>query len=146
MELVKVCVIVAVATVVIHPKQMAVSRFALGLVLVCTIMLPIVDIIKENKTNLDNLPELVVPESNVSEDVISAAMERGLKEYISEIVGVAPVGISVSVVGIDTSSMKAEEIYVTLPRECVYTDYRALETRLANEFTNGGVCEVELDI
>ena len=142
----KLSLFVGVALNLAHPKQEKVIRLSLGIILLSAVTLPFVDIIADNGLNLD----LILPDEGidveVSDDAIEEAFEDGIREYICSSYGLSSSDVKVMADGFDLSSMTASRLYVTLSGKGAYVDYRALADHLAEEFTRGGECRIELDI
>lgn len=142
-----VIAIAAAASVLSHSKMRKISKCALGLIVICVIMLPLVDIFKDNDLFFDfdySFDDL--ENSDMNDEEIERAFEVGIERYIAEKYDVDISLIHVSVDGFDISKMKAERIYVALSGRAMNIDYRRLEDVLRENFTDGGECEVELDV
>lgn len=141
----KFLVFIGIALNVIHPKQIRITRLTLGVIVLSAVMLPFVDIMDKNKV-FDAFTPTVSDEESMGDDMIERLYEDAIKEYVAQLCKIDNADVKVTVDGLDVSSMKAKRIYVSLSGKGITVDYRNLETRLANEFTNGGDCKVELDI
>jgi len=142
-----VIAIAAAASVLSHSKMRKISRCALGLIMICVIMLPLVDIFKDNDFFFDlDYSFDDFQDDDMNDDEIERAFEIGIEKYIAERYDADVSLIHVSVDGFDISKMKAERIYVTLSGRAMNIDYRRLEDILRENFTDGGECEVELDV
>lgn len=142
----KLALFVGVALNLSHPRQERVMRISLGIILLSAIMLPFVDIINHNQLNftLSTSPGSI--DTEMSDDMIEQAFEDGIQKYICASYDLDDSEVRVMADGFDFSSMTAERLYVTLSGRGVYIDYRSLADRLAQEFTRGGECRVELNI
>ena len=141
------CIFIAVLLALAHPRLKSVSVFGAGILLVCVIMLPLVDIISDFDIN-DSLEGLIndMQYEGMSDDAIEIAFERGIAKYVADEYGVSPDNVAVYVDGFDMGALTAERIYVTLSGRAALLDYKSIEERLADEFTRGGECEVTLRI
>lgn len=142
---VRVLTVAALALTLMHKKMDKVTRMAIGIVVICAIMSPFVDIIRENGLDFDWESELDYMDGEVNDEAIELAFEEGIGAYICDLYGISASCVKVNVDGLDMSKMRAERIYVTLLSEGMLVDYRALEYELIEEFTDGGECEVRLD-
>ena len=141
------CIFIAVLLNLAHPRLKSASVFGAGILLVCVIMLPLVDIISDFDIN-DSLDKLIndMQYEQMGDDAIELAFERGIAEYVADEYGVSPDNVAVCVDGFDMGALTAERIYVTLSGRAALLDYKSIEDRLADEFTRGGECEVTLKI
>ena len=137
---------VAFATAVAHPGLRQATGFATGILVICAIMLPLVDIIKDINLNFDVDEYLGSTKNEQPEDVIKVAFEDGIREYISVEYGVDESLVIVLADGFDMSKMRAERIYVTLMGKAALLDYKRIEEMIEREFTNNGECEVSVKI
>ena len=129
-----------------HPRQRYATVFAAGVILICAIMLPIVDIIKGYDRNFNIDEYLSLTDGYQSTDMVETAFEEGIKLYIAEVWRVDAGDIAVMVDGFDLSSLRAERIYVTLGGKAALLDYKSIEDELIREFTQDGECEVSVRI
>lgn len=126
-----------------HIKTKQSVSFAIGVLIVSAIMLPLVDILRSN--------EPIFPEVDVSGNVeindasIEVAYVDGIEKYVADRLGVPLTDVEVRIDGFDISTMLAERIYVTLSGDAIYCDYRALREEIGREFTKEGRCEVRID-
>ena len=113
--------------------------------MICVILLPIVDIIRD--FSIENyLSEFYDEfEYEVSDESVELAFEDGIAAYIAEEYGVARECVCVGVDGFDIEYLTAERIYVTLSKEAVYLDYKRIESDVGEKFTKSGECEVSLN-
>ena len=142
----KLSLFVGVALNLAHPKQERFMRISLGIILLSAIMLPFIDIIGNNKLEIE-LPILSGGiDEEMSDDVIEEAFEDGIRQYICVSYDLSEENVKVMADGFDFSSMTAERLYVTLSGDGAYIDYRALSDALVKEFTRGGECRIEVNI
>ena len=135
---------VAVALSLAHPKLKSVTNFGAGIVMICVIMLPLVDIIKDFSLNggLDGIFDGIDYEAEDS--AIELAFELGVAEYVAKTYGTDRECVGVNADDFDIGTLTAERIYVTLRGEAMLLDYKKIEEELAAEFTAGGECEVSV--
>jgi hypothetical protein len=107
-------------------------------------LLPIVDIINGFDWNFDTQQYLGDLEIESSEDVLKAAFEAGIREYLASEYQVDESLIVVLADGFDISEVKAQRIYVTLIGKASALDYKRIESQVEREFTNNGECEVSV--
>ena len=138
--------LISVALVVVHPRQKSATVFAAGVILICAVMLPIVDIIKGYGGNFNIDEYLNLTEDYQSADMVEAAFEEGIRLYIADEYRVDAGDVTVRVDGFDLSSLRAERIYVTLSGKAALLDYKSIEEELIREFTQDGECEVSVRI
>lgn len=141
------CLFLAVGLGVAHPRFKSATNLGAGVLLICAIMLPLVDIIRD--FDIDNSFEKMLEDieySGMTDSAIELAFEDGIAEYVSDRWGVDRDSIIVNVDGFDMESLSAERIYVTLGGKGVLVDYKRIEEALTEEFTRGGECEVSLNI
>lgn len=141
----KLAVFFAIALNFAHPRQNKTIKLSVGIVMICAIMLPFIDIINEKTLKIGDF-DLVDREEAQGEGLIKGFFEDAVKEYISQTCGIDKSDVSVSVGGFDIATMKAKSLRVTLSGKCMTVDYRRLEVELAKEFTEEGRCEVEIGI
>ena len=138
--------LISVALAVVHPRQKSATVFAAGVILICAVMLPIVDIIKGYGGNFNIDEYLNLTEDYQSADMVEAAFEEGIRLYIADEYRVDAGDVTVRVDGFDLSSLRAERIYVTLSGKAALLDYKSIEEELIREFTQDGECEVSVRI
>ena len=131
---------------VAHSRLKRVTEFGAGILLICAILLPIVDIIADYEVKIDSEIYLDEIDMNATDDLIESAFEDGIREYLATEYRVEPSLVSVRADGFDMGKMRAERIYVTLSGSAAYLDYKRIENEVASEFTDGGECEVSLNI
>ena len=142
----KVLLFVGFAINIAHPRQIGVMRVVLGMILISAIMLPLVDIFDENRLEIDIGSLGEDNNGEINDDAIEYAFERGIERYICSEYNLREGEVRVMADGFDLSDMTAKKIYVVLSGSGIYIDYKRLRGYIAEEFTKGGVCEVELDI
>lgn len=139
------CTFFAVLSGVAHRKFNAATRFGVGILMICVIMLPLVDIFA-NFDAYSALEELIGDVGYDSTDsMIELAFEDGVRRHLADKYSVDPECISVRADGFDMEKLKAHRIYVSLSGEAVYLDYHRIERHVEDEFTEGGKCEVSLN-
>lgn len=138
---------VALALGVSHPKLRNATNFSAGVLIICAILLPLIDIIRDidRKYSVDDLL-FDIEYSDATDDAIEIAFEEGIALYIADKYGVNKDDVLVMADGFDIGGMKAERIYITLSSKAALLDYKKIEEKIAKEFTNGGECEVSLKI
>ena len=137
----------AIALGVSHHKLKSVTIFSTGVLLICAILLPLVDITQnfDKKYDLDGILD-EFEYDGVSDGAIEAAFESGIAEYVATSYGVSRESVSVQVDGFDMGMLKAQRIYVTLRNDALRLDYKRIAEELEREFTFAGECEVTLKI
>lgn len=141
------CTFIALALAVAHPRLRIASNFGAGILMICAILLPLVDIIRD--FNAQNVVDDILGEfqyDGATDSSIELAFESGISEYVAQKHDVDADCVKVMVDGFDMESLKAKRIYVTLSGDAVRLDYKRIERELAAEFTLGGECEVSLKI
>lgn len=138
---------ISLALGVVHPKLKSATGFCAGILLICSIMLPIVDIFKDFDSDY-YINELIedVEYNAYTDDMVELAFESGISKYVADKYGVEENDVYVMADGFDIESMTATRIYVTLSARAALIDYKKVEEDIKNNFTNGGECEVSLKI
>ncbi len=131
---------------VVHPSVKKATSFAAGILVICTVMLPLVDFIRG--FDFDFTADSLFGELDYSatDSAVELAFEDGIARYVAEKYGVDKECISVRADGFDIGSLRAERIYVTLSGSGVLLDYSEIEKEISYQFTYGGECEVFYDI
>lgn len=140
------CAIVALMLGVSHFRLRGAIRISAGIILICAILLPLVDIIKDFEQEFDSDIYFKDFDAELSDNAIEGAFEDGVARYLADEYRVDTALISVNADGFDMGKMRAERIYVTLRGEAVRLDFKRIENEVAKEFTDGGECEVTLEI
>lgn len=131
---------------IVHPKLRSITSFGAGVLAICAVLLPLVDIIGDYNYDL-SLDELLGDvDYNATDSAIELAFEEGVAEYISSAYKVEKESVRVYADGFDISTLSAERIYVTLSGEAIRLDYKRIEAEVSDRFTRGGECEVNLEI
>ena len=141
------CLFLAVGAGVAHPKFRSATNLGAGVLIICSIMLPLVDIIRD--FDMDNSFEKMLDEleySGMTDGAIELAFEDGIAEYVSDRWKIDKDSVTVNADGFDMESLTAERIYVTLGGKGAWVDYKRIEEVLIEEFTRDGECEVSLRI
>lgn len=142
---IKLSVFIAGALHFSHDKQTKMMKISLGIVFISAIMLPIVDIINENGFDFENTISGCDKDfENVSGEIEKEIFERCIADYISSEYSLDKDFVKVRVEELDFSSMSAGRIRILLSGKGVYIDYKSLANDIESEFTDGGVCEIEL--
>lgn len=142
-----VTVFLALALGMSHIRARGITSFAAGVLLICAILLPLVDIF--NDFNVDSYLDDLLKNTeydNVTDDMIEEAFEKGVSEYIADEYGVDGELVLVMADGFDMESLTAQRIYVTLCKQAATLDYKKIEEDVSRLFTSGGECEVSLKI
>ena len=137
-------VFIALAVGISHPRLKRSISFGAGVLIICAILLPLVDIIKDIDIKIDIEDYLENIETNLSDDALEMAFEEGIREYISGEYKVDKDLITVMADGFDFECMRAERIYVTLVGRAAMLDYKMIESVVEKEFNKEGECEVSL--
>lgn len=138
---------VSLALGVAHPRLKSAASFSAGVLVICAILLPIVDIIRDidKRYLVDDLLS-DIDYADATDDAIELAFEEGIAVYIADKYGVNKGDVLVMADGFDIGSMRAERIYITLSSRASFLDYKKIEEEIEKEFTQGGECEVSLKI
>ena len=141
------CLFLAVAQGVAHPRFAAITNFGAGVLVICAILLPIVDIIHSFDAN-DFYDKILndIEYTGATDSSIELAFEEGVADYVSARWDIDREHARVSVDGFDMESLTAKRIYVTLSGKGLLADYKRIEEALVPEFTRDGECEVSLDL
>ena len=133
---------VAVAFGVSHPRLRNAVSFGGGILLVCGILLPVVDILQEFDVDksLDDIFDGI--DFDATDSAIELAFENGVAEHIANSYGIPCECVSVRADGFDIASLTAERIYVTLSGKGALLDYKRIENEVGAEFAPRGYCEV----
>ena len=144
--LLALCVFVSVALGVAHPRMKKAISFGAGVLIICAIMLPLVDILVSFKSDnaLDGLFDNI--NYDATDNAIELAFEEGLAEYVSLKYDVDQGDVLVKADGFDMEKLRAERIYVTLAGKAVLIDYKSLEDEIGKQFTFSGECEVSISL
>lgn len=146
-ETLTLCVFISVALGVAHPRLKKTVSFSAGILIICSIMLPIVDILcsfDADKTFDKILADMDY--DGATDNSIELAFENGIAEYIAEEYAVDTSAVLVNVDGFDMASLRAERIYVTLSGEAILLDYKKIEKEICEMFTKMGECEVSINV
>ena len=133
---------VATAFGVSHPRLRNAVSFGGGILLVCGILLPIVDILQDFDVDksLDDIFDGI--DFDATDSAIELAFENGVAEHIANSYGIPCECVSVRADGFDIASLTAERIYVTLSGKGALLDYKRIEKEVGAEFAPRGYCEV----
>ena len=137
---------IALAVGASHPRMKKSTEFSAGLLLICIILLPLVNIIKDIDVRINTEDYLGNIEAEVTDDALELAFEEGIREYISGEYRVDRELITVMADGFDLECMRAEKIYVTLSGKAALVDYKRIEKEVEKEFTKSGECEVSVKL
>lgn len=145
-EIIILMTFAAILLGIAHPKLKGATSYSIGVLIICVILLPLVDIIRDfdTKSMFDSINMDI--EYDITDDMIEASFEEGISEYIAQKHGVDKSCVTVMADGFDMERLRAERIYVTLSGRAVFLDYKKIEDEVRSEFTNGGECEVSLKI
>ena len=147
LQLLTLCLFFAVLISVSHERTRSTVSFGAGILIISAILLPLVDIIRD--FSIDDYIDSIYGEvgyENVSDTEIEMVFEAGIAAYVAKEYGVKSECVSVRVDGFDMEFLRADRIYVTLRGEAIRLDYKRIERELAEEFTQGGECEVMLSL
>ena len=146
-ETLTLCVFISVALGIVHPRLKRMVSFSAGILIICSIMLPLVDILRS--FDIDRTFDNVLADMNhdgATDSSIELAFESGIAEYIAEKYVVETSAILVNVDGFDMAALRAERIYVTLSGEAILLDYKKIEKEICEMFTKMGECEVSINV
>ena len=146
-EALALCVFVSVALGVAHPRLKQAVRFSAGILIICSIMLPLVDIFRS--FDADETLEGIFTDMNyigATDSSIELAFETGIAEYIAEKYAVDLGSVLVNADGFDMAVLRAERIYITLSGEAILLDYKKIEKEICEAFTKMGECEVSINV
>ena len=138
---------IVLAVGISHPRLKRSTSFGAGVLLICVIMLPLVDIISE--FDIDSALDGIIGDMDVdgmTDDALELAFEDGIEQYISEKYKVDKSCVIVFADGFDIESIRADRIYVSLSGRASFLDYKKIEEDIALNFTKEGECEVSLKI
>ena len=123
-------------------------RTALSLIIICTVINPVVSLVREVERLEIGEYELeeFIPEINESEFGKNAkdAFEDGVKKFICEKFSLNDSEVRVVLIGFDTINMKTEKIKVTLYGDGAYSDLRGIAYEISS--LGVGECEVEIGV
>ena len=140
------CLALALAVSLSHPKMSEVTRIGAGVLVICVVMLPFIDIIR-SYDNDDLFSELLSKiESDSTDSNIELSFEEGIARYIESEYSLSAGCVGVSVDGFDLETLRCQRVYVTLSGEALKLDYKRLSEEISEMFTHSGECEVSLDI
>ena len=145
-EIIILMTFAAILLGIAHPKLKGATSYGIGFLIICVILLPLVDIIRDFDVNSlfdDAFGDI---DYDATDSAIELAFEDGVAEYVAGEYGVLRECVSVNADGFDVSSLTAKRIYVTLSGSAALLDYKRIESDLEKEFTKGGECEVSLKI
>ncbi len=146
-SVIKLAVLASVLVTISHKRTRNTARFAVGIILISAIMLPFVDIMQGLNADLQSEFDFsYIDEPGIGDEIIESKFEKGIAEYIAQRYGIDAEEITVGADGFDMSVMRAERIYISIGKNGIFIDYRQLEDIIEEEFTNGGRCEVELNV
>lgn len=145
--MIALCMFISVALGVAHPRLKKSVSFGAGVLIICAIMLPLVDILRDFNTD-DALSNLLdnIDYDDATDSAIELAFECGVGEYIALKYGVKQEFVLVNADGFDMESLRAERIYVTLLSDAAFLDYKRIEDEICEEFTLNGECEVSIKL
>lgn len=141
-----ICVAAALASLVSYKGKLdGASRGAIAIIILSAVSVPLANLADAEL----RLPEISVEELLPSgeaeyEKVGREALQNGLRRMIAEKFSISEQDISVTVIGFDFSSMRAEKICVLLRRGAAASDIRAIRDYVTDEGI--GECEVEIEI
>ena len=141
-----ITVFMSFALGIAYPRMMTSMRLGAGVLLICAVMLPLVDIIGDLNSN-DELGDIFCNmDYETTDSAIELAFEEGIRGYLAEKYKVDAECIGVRADGFDISTLSAERIYVTLSGRAALLDYKRIEAEVAEHFTTAGECEVSIGI
>ncbi len=145
-SLISFSVLASLLLAVSHRMLRGATAFGFGIVVLCVVMLPLVDIIRD--FDMDDLFNEVLGDIDydATDSAIELAFEDGVAEYVSREYGAKRECVSVNADGFDVSSLTARRIYVTLSGSATLLDYKRIEKEIGETFAPGGECEVSLSI
>ena len=138
------CTFLIIMSGITHHKFKNATGFGVGVLIICVIMLPLVDIFKGFDIDKEIEDLIGDVDYEASDDMIKNAFEKGISEYIASEYSVNEQFVTVMANGFDLEVMRAERIYVTLSGKAIYLNYSALESDIENRFTKEGKCEVKV--
>ena len=120
-------------------------RFALGVILIYTVLSPITEWLSGESG--EPAFELEFDEGDFSADYIEVTKDAfclGIERAVCEEYGLNGEGVAVSVVGFDFGNMRAEKIRVILSGAAALADRKSIERYV--DAMGRGVCEVGIEI
>ena len=142
-----ICVFIAVASALCHAKMKTATAFGAGVLVICAVILPLRDL--SLNVDAEEILDKFGAEFEYGEKTdgaIELAFEDGIAEYVAAKYGVGKTCVFVAADGFDMERLRAERIYVTLSEDGTRLDYRKIEDDIRDRFTNGGECEVTLNV
>ena len=140
------CITISIMLALSHSKMRSVTKTASGIMVICIVMLPLVDILVDFEWRSSYLEFMDGIDYETSDSGIKASFESGIEDYIEDKYGLPSGSVAVKADGFSLEVLKAERIYVNLSGKGALLDYKRLELDLAEKFTRGGECEVSVDI
>ncbi len=129
-----------------HKKNNKTAACCVGIIIISAIMLPFVDVIGGIDISGDFEFGTDSSIDMSGEEVLKASFEEGISRYVAEHYSTPIESVKVNIDGFDAEYMQADSIYITLDGKGMLLDYRRIEDDVAEQFTNGGRCEVELNV
>ena len=121
-------------------RYKALTKAAVGVILVMAIITPLPALIEKMQEDLD-FSEVGDTEG---EDIRLSAFEEGIAQYVSLEFGLAREDVSVEAEGFDPDNMKAEKILITLTGSAITANYKKI---IATTNALGlGEAEVKIEI
>ena len=121
-------------------RYKALTKAAVGVILVMAIITPLPALIEKMQEDLD-FSEVGDREG---EDIRLSAFEEGIAQYVSQEFGLAREDVSVEAEGFDSDNMKAEKILITLTGSAITANYKKI---IATTNALGlGEAEVKIEI
>ena len=119
------------------------ERMALGAILLCALILPIVGLIGSDIPHVLPQPDYAVTSESTMADVIEDAYKDGIKRLICIEWRLGDNAVNVSVSGFDASTVTAQSVTVTLCGEGIGADRAAIARYLTECGINN--CEVKYE-
>lgn len=134
----------AVLLWVAHTSLKGVTALGMGAVIICAVLLPLVDIIRDIDVEdaLENIFDGI--DYDATDSAIELAFEDAVAQYIADEYGVSADCVNVRADGFDIATLTAQRVYITLTGEGVTVDYKRMEEEVISRFTAGGECEVSI--
>ena len=137
-------VFVAFAIGISHRELKGAITVGAGVVVICAILLPLVDILRD--LDVDSALDGILSDIDYdgTDSAIELAFEEGIAEYLATEHGVDKACVEVRVDGFDIATLKARRVYVDLSGRACLLDPKVVADEVARHFTDGGECEVAI--
>jgi len=137
------CMLVSLASFVsCTDTKRGATKFALGVILLASVMAPIKGIIEGAVLPIFDIEDTEYKDSGAFSEYTEVYFCEGVRLAVADEFSLAAEDIEVIAVGFSAENMRAEIIKITLFRTAVSADYRAVREYI--EKNDLGKCEVEI--